>query len=290
MADFKILTDSCGDLSPALITQLELDVFPMFFHLGGKDYQNYPDDRELSNRVFYDTLRDGQVATTVAVNPAQWSDLARPHLEAGKDILILAFSSGLSTTYQSACLAAEELREAFPDRSIEVVDSLCASMGEGLFCYHVARKRQSGATLEETKEYALSIRLQLCHWFTVDDLYFLKRGGRVSSTAALVGTMLQIKPVLHVDDEGHLIPVTEVRGRKAALNQLVKEMEATATDPENQTVFISHGDCIEDAQYVKKLIQEKLGTRNIILNPIGPVIGAHSGPGTVALFFLGSKR
>ncbi len=290
MADFKILTDSCGDLSPALITQLELDVFPMFFHLGGKDYQNYPDDRELSNRVFYDTLRDGQVATTVAVNPAQWSDLARPHLEAGKDILILAFSSGLSTTYQSACLAAEELREEFPDRKIEAVDSLCASMGEGLFCYHVARKRQSGATLEETKEYALSIRLQLCHWFTVDDLYFLKRGGRVSSTAALVGTMLQIKPVLHVDDEGHLIPVTKVRGRKAALNQLVKEMEATATDPENQTVFISHGDCIEDAQYVKKLIQEKLGTRNIILNPIGPVIGAHSGPGTVALFFLGSKR
>ena len=290
MADFKILTDSCGDLSPALITQLELDVFPMFFHLGGKDYQNYPDDRELSNRVFYDNLRDGQVATTVAVNPAQWSELARPHLEAGKDILILAFSSGLSTTYQSACLAAEELREEFPDRKIEVVDSLCASMGEGLFCYHVARKLQSGATLEETKEYALSIRLKLCHWFTVDDLYFLKRGGRVSSTAALVGTMLQIKPVLHVDDEGHLIPVTKVRGRKAALNQLVKEMEATATDPENQTVFISHGDCIEDAQYVKKLIQEKLGTRNIILNPIGPVIGAHSGPGTVALFFLGSKR
>lgn len=290
MADFKILTDSCGDLSPALITQLELDVFPMFFHLGGKDYQNYPDDRELSNRVFYDNLRDGQVATTVAVNPAQWSELARPHLEAGKDILILAFSSGLSTTYQSACLAAEELREEFPDQKIEVVDSLCASMGEGLFCYHVARKRQSGATLEETKEYALSIRLKLCHWFTVDDLYFLKRGGRVSSTAALVGTMLQIKPVLHVDDEGHLIPVTKVRGRKAALNQLVKEMEATATDPENQTVFISHGDCIEDAQYVKKLIQEKLGTRNIILNPIGPVIGAHSGPGTVALFFLGSKR
>ncbi len=290
MADFKILTDSCGDLSPALIAQLELDVFPMFFHLGGKDYQNYPDDRELSNRVFYDNLRDGQVATTVAVNPAQWSELARPHLEAGKDILILAFSSGLSTTYQSACLAAEELREEFPDRNIEVVDSLCASMGEGLFCYHVARKRQSGATLEETKEYALSIRLKLCHWFTVDDLYFLKRGGRVSSTAALVGTMLQIKPVLHVDDEGHLIPVTKVRGRKAALNQLVKEMEATATDPENQTVFISHGDCIEDAQYVKKLIQEKLGTRNIILNPIGPVIGAHSGPGTVALFFLGSKR
>lgn len=290
MADFKILTDSCGDLSPALITQLELDVFPMFFRLGGKDYQNYPDDRELSNRVFYDNLRDGQVATTVAVNPAQWSELARPHLEAGKDILILAFSSGLSTTYQSACLAAEELREEFPDRKIEVVDSLCASMGEGLFCYHVARKRQSGATLEETKEYALSIRLKLCHWFTVDDLYFLKRGGRVSSTAALVGTMLQIKPVLHVDDEGHLIPVTKVRGRKAALNQLVKEMEATATDPENQTVFISHGDCIEDAQYVKKLIQEKLGTRNIILNPIGPVIGAHSGPGTVALFFLGSKR
>lgn len=290
MADFKILTDSCGDLSPALITQLELDVFPMFFRLGDKDYQNYPDDRQMSNRVFYDNLRDGQLATTVAVNPDQWSTMARPYLTEGKDVLILAFSSGLSTTYQSACLAAEELREAFPDRKIEVVDSLCASMGEGLFCYHVARKRQSGATLEETRDFALSIRLQVCHWFTVDDLHFLKRGGRVSSTAALVGTMLQIKPVLHVDDEGHLIPVSKVRGRKAALNQLVKEMEATATNPAEQTVFISHGDCLEDAQYVRKLIQEKLGTRNVILNPIGPVIGAHSGPGTVALFFLGTKR
>lgn len=290
MADFKILTDSCGDLSPALITQLELDVFPMFFRLGDKDYQNYPDDRQMSNRVFYDNLRDGQLATTVAVNPDQWSTMARPYLTEGKDVLILAFSSGLSTTYQSACLAAEELREEFPDRKIEVVDSLCASMGEGLFCYHVARKRQSGATLEETRDFALSIRLQVCHWFTVDDLHFLKRGGRVSSTAALVGTMLQIKPVLHVDDEGHLIPVSKVRGRKAALNQLVKEMEATATNPAEQTVFISHGDCLEDAQYVKKLIQEKLGTRNVILNPIGPVIGAHSGPGTVALFFLGTKR
>lgn len=290
MADFKILTDSCGDLSPALITQLELDVFPMFFRLGNKDYQNYPDDRQMSNRVFYDNLRDGQLATTVAVNPDQWSTMARPYLTEGKDVLILAFSSGLSTTYQSACLAAEELREEFPDRKIEVVDSLCASMGEGLFCYHVARKRQSGATLEETRDFALSIRLQVCHWFTVDDLHFLKRGGRVSSTAALVGTMLQIKPVLHVDDEGHLIPVSKVRGRKAALNQLVKEMEATATNPAEQTVFISHGDCLEDAQYVKKLIQEKLGTRNVILNPIGPVIGAHSGPGTVALFFLGTKR
>ncbi len=290
MADFKILTDSCSDLSPALVQDLELDVFPMTFVLSGQEYQNYPDDRMMANREFYDRLRGGEMATTVAVNPTQWADMARPYLEQGLDVLILAFSSGLSTTAHNARLAAEELHEEFPDRRVEVVDTLCASMGEGLFCYHVAKKRLSGATLDETRDYAESIKLNLCHWFTVDDLHFLKRGGRVSSTAAVVGTMLQIKPVLHVDDEGHLIPVSKVRGRKASLNGLVSEMVKTAIDPQNQTVFISHGDCLEDAEYVKAQIMEKLQVKEVILNPIGPVIGAHSGPGTVALFFLGTKR
>ena len=290
MADFKILTDSCGDLSPALVEALELEVFPMTFVYEGKEYRNYPDDREMDNHSFYEGLRGGGMAATVAVNPAEWENLARPYLEAGQDVLILAFSSGLSVTATNAVMAARELAEAFPERKIAVVDSLCASMGEGLFCYHVAKKRQSGATLEETREYAESIKLQLCHWFTVDDLHFLKRGGRVSSTAAVLGTMLQIKPVLHVDDEGHLIPVSKVRGRKASLNGLVSEMMKTAIDPASQTVFISHGDCLADAEYVRDQVQEKLGVREVVIHPIGPVIGAHSGPGTVALFFLGTKR
>ena len=290
MTDFKILTDSCCDLSPALAKDLELDVFPMTFVLSGQEYQNHLDDRMMANRDFYDRLRGGETATTVAVNPSEWADLARPYLQQGLDVLILAFSSGLSTTAHNALMAAEELREEFPDRRVEVVDTLCASMGEGLFCHHVARKRLSGASLDETKAYAESIKLQLCHWFTVDDLHFLKRGGRVSSTAAVVGTMLQIKPVLHVDDAGHLIPVSKVRGRKASLNALVSEMAKTALNPQEQTVFISHGDCLADAEYVRDQILEKLQVREVVINPIGPVIGAHSGPGTVALFFLGARR
>ncbi len=290
MAEFAILTDSCCDLSPDLIEELELEVFPMTFVFDGNAYRNYPDDREMDNHRFYEGLRGGALATTMAVNPAEWSDMARPHLEAGRDVLILAFSSGLSVTAGNARLAAQELHEAFPDRRVEVVDSLCASMGEGLFCYHVAKKRRAGATLEETRRYAEELKLRLCHWFTVDDLHFLKRGGRVSSTAAVLGTMLQIKPVLHVDDEGHLIPVSKVRGRKASLNAMVTEMMKTAVDPAHQTVFISHGDCLEDAQYVADRVREELHPERIVLHPIGPVIGAHSGPGTVALFFLGTKR
>lgn len=290
MAGFKILTDSCCDLSPALAEELQLDVFPMTFVYSGKEYQNYLDDRMLPNKKFYDGLRAGADATTVAVNPSEWINMARPYLAQGEDILILAFSSGLSTTANNARIAAEELGEEFPDRRVLVVDSLAASMGEGLFCYHVARKRQSGATLDQTREYAEELKLHVCHWFTVDDLHFLKRGGRVSGAAAVLGTMLQIKPVLHVDNEGHLIPVSKVRGRKASLNGLVSEMMKTAMDPESQTVFISHGDCLEDAEYVKRQIQDKLHVKEVYINPIGPVIGAHSGPGTVALFFLGTNR
>lgn len=290
MADFKILTDSCCDLPPKLAQELELDVFPMTFVLEGREYQHHLDHRKMDNHKFYEGLRAGAAATTVAVNPAEWTAMARPYLERGQDILILAFSSGLSTTANNARIAANEMSGEFPERKILVVDTLCASMGEGLFCYHVARRRQAGATLEETCAYAEEIRPQLCHWFTVDDLHFLKRGGRVSSTAAVVGTMLQIKPVLHVDEAGHLIPVSKVRGRRASLNALVTEMMKTALDPEHQTVFISHGDCPEDAEYVRKQVAEKLQVRDIRVNPIGPIIGAHSGPGTVALFFLGTRR
>ncbi len=290
MSDFKILADSNCDLPASMADALELDVFPMPYVMQDKTYPHYLDNRDMDNHAFYEMLRRGGSITTVAANAAEWAGLARPHLEAGLDVLMLLFSSGLSITAQNAKMAAEELREEFPDRKIFVVDSLAASMGEGLFNYLVAKKRQSGATIEETRDYAEEIKLKVCHWFTVDDLFFLKRGGRVSGAAAVFGSMLQIKPVLHVDDEGHLIPVSKVRGRRASLNALVAEMEKTAIDPESQTVFISHGDCEADALYVKKLVEERLHVRDIHISTIGPVIGAHSGPGTVALFFLGTQR
>ena len=213
-----------------------------------------------------------------------------PVLQVGKDILVLAFSGGLSTTYQSAVIAAGELMEKYPDRTINVVDTLCASLGEGLFVYHVCRKRDAGMSLEELTVWAENNKLHLCHWFTVDDLMYLKRGGRVSATTALVGTMLKIKPVLHVDDEGHLINVSKVRGRKASIEALAKKMEETALPGENDVSYICHGDCLEDAQYLAELIRERCGVKEVHIGYTGAVIGSHAGPGVLALFYLGSHR
>ena len=214
----------------------------------------------------------------------------RPILGSGRDILCLCFSSALSTTYQSAAIAAEELAGEFPERRVYVVDSLCASMGQGLLIWLCAREKQRGASLEDLRDYALETRGTICHWFTVDDLNHLKRGGRVSATAALFGTMLSIKPVLHVDEEGRLIPMEKCRGRRASLLALVDHMEKTAVDPANQTVFLSHGDCLEDAEFVAGEIRRRFGTRDIHISYVGPVIGSHTGAGVVALFFLGQPR
>ena len=214
----------------------------------------------------------------------------QPELEAGKDVLVLAFSSGLSTTYQSAMIAASELAEKFPQRKIRVVDSLCASLGQGLLLWHLCKKRDEGFSLEAAADWAEENKQHLCHWFTVDDLMYLKRGGRVSAATALVGTMLAIKPVLHVDNEGRLINVGKSRGRKASLMALVDQMEKTAIDPKNQTIFISHGDCEADVQIVADEIRKRFGTETIHINYVGPVIGSHTGAGVVALFFLGNER
>ena len=213
-------------------------------------------------------------------------------LKTGEDALVITFSSGLSTTYQSAEIAASELREKYPERKIYVVDSLCASLGQGLFVYYAAKKRTAGMGLEELYSWCLENRLHLCHWFTVDDLMYLKRGGRVSAATALVGTMLSIKPVLHVDDEGHLIPLSKVRGRKKSLNALVDGMEKQMGSfrEKNDIIFLSHGDCYEDALYVQEQIKKRFGIEKFMISPVGPTIGAHSGPGTVALFFMGEAR
>ena len=238
----------------------------------------------------YDGLRSGQAAKTSAVNPSRWGEVIEPALSAGQDVLVLAFSSGLSTTYQSAVIAAEELGEKYPERTIRVVDTLCASMGQGLLVWYACKKRDEGLSLEELYSWVMENRLHLCHWFTVDDLMYLKRGGRISAATALVGTMLQIKPLLHVDDEGHLISMSKARGRKAAIDALVRKAQELGAGYDNSTMFISHGDCREDAAYLAQQLKEKCGVKDVIISYVGAVIGSHSGPGTLALFFLGSHR
>ena len=288
MSDFVIVTDSSADLPASLVQEMGVEVLPLSFTVQGKTYHNYPDDREMDPKVFYKMLRDGEMATTSAVNVAEYTATLEPLLQAGKDVLVLAFSSGLSTTYQSSVIAVNELSEQYPDRKIYTVDTLCASMGQGLLVWLAAQERKRGQSIEAVRDWVEENKLRLCHWFTVDDLHFLKRGGRISAATAVVGTMLSIKPVLHVDDEGHLISMGKARGRGASLTALVDHMEQTATDVD--TVFISHGDCLADAEKVAADVRNRFGTKDVVINNVGPVIGAHSGPGTLALFFLGTKR
>lgn len=290
MSNYIIITDSSCDLPDSLVKELELEVLPLSFIMDGKTYRNYPDNREMSPKDFYNKQREGLMATTNAVNVGEAGDALEHILKQGKDALVLAFSSGLSTTCNSFQIAAEDLAGQYPDRKIFVVDTLCASLGQGMFVYQAAKLRQDGKSIEEVRDWAEANKLKQCHWFTVNDLFFLKKGGRVSAATAVVGTMLQIKPVMHVDNEGHLIKVDTARGRKASLNALVDKVGELAEDPASQTMFISNSDCQEDAQYVADQIKARYGTKEILINSIGPVIGAHTGPGCVALFFTGRHR
>ena len=290
MQDYIIMTDSCCDLTDQMARELELEVLPLTMTMDGEEYPNTLDGRYITNEEFYKRLRAGKTSTTAAANVGQFEDAMRAVLGRGQDILCLCFSSALSTTYQSAVIAAENVAPDFPERTIRVIDTLSASRGQGLLVYLAAQKKKEGLTLSQLGDWVEDNKLHVCHWFTVDDLNFLKRGGRVSAAAALFGTMLAIKPVMHVDDEGRLIPVSKARGRKASLTALVDRMEATAIDPAGQTVFISHGDCLEDAEFVAGEVRRRLGVETVHINYVGPVIGNHSGPGTMALFFLGSER
>ena len=285
--DFQIITDSCCDFPTPMYGQLGLTFVPLTVEFRGNTFDDKNDD---TLKDMYQGLRAGEVAKTSAVNPSRWSQAMEKALAAGKDVLVLAFSSGLSTTYQSAVIAAEELKDAYPDRKIQVIDTLCASMGQGLLVWYACKKRDEGLSLDEVAQWVLDNRLHLCHWFTVDDLMYLKRGGRISAATALVGTMLQIKPLLHVDDEGHLINMTKTRGRKAAIDAMVKKAQELGAGYDNSTMFISHGDCLPDAEYLSRQLKEKCGVKDVIISYVGAVIGSHSGPGTLALFFLGSHR
>lgn len=285
--DFQIITDSCCDFPTPMYGQLGLTFVPLTVEFRGNTSDDRNDD---TLKDMYQGLRAGEVAKTSAVNPSRWSQAMEEALAAGKDVLVLAFSSGLSTTYQSAVIAAEELKDEYPDRKIQVIDTLCASMGQGLLVWYACKKRDEGLSLDEVAQWVLDNRLHLCHWFTVDDLMYLKRGGRISAATALVGTMLQIKPLLHVDDEGHLINMTKTRGRKAAIDAMVKKAQELGAGYDNSTMFISHGDCLTDAEYLSRQLKEKCGVKDVVISYVGAVIGSHSGPGTLALFFLGSHR
>jgi len=287
MTNYQIITDSGSDLSVKLLQELNVKCVCLSLLFRGQTLEDKVTDDIVE---LYQALRQGEEAKTAAVNPEGWTSVMEPSLREGKDVLVLAFSGGLSTTYQSAVIAANDLMAQYPQRKIRVVDTRCASLGQGLFVYHVCKMRDAGMDLDALTAWAEEHKLNLCHWFTVDDLMYLKRGGRVSAATALVGTMLQIKPVLHVDDEGHLINVGKARGRKASIDALVKKMEETALPGENDVAYICHGDCLADAQYLAQKIRERCGVKEVHIGYTGAVIGSHAGPGVLALFYLGSHR
>jgi len=290
MRDFVIVTDSATDISSEMVKSLGLHVVQLAVIMDGAEPM--PGDC-IDPKEFYAELRAKKDATTSAVNIDQFLAYFGEILEKkDTDILYLGFSSGLSGTYNASCVAMRELSEKYPDRKLYSVDTLCASMGQGLLVWYAAKLKESGADIDTVRDWVENNKLNLCHWFTVDDLFFLKRGGRVSAATAVVGTMLGIKPVMHVDNAGKLIKVTTARGRKASIDELFNRMKASVLPKSDdcETVFISHGDCEEDAQYLANRVREELGYTHIEINFIGPVIGAHSGPGTLALFFLGKER
>lgn len=287
MNDYVILTDSSCDLPDDIVKKYQLEILQLDFIVEGEG--SFHNDQADIEKV-YSKLRNGANIKTSAANISQASEAIEALFNQKKDILYLGFSSGLSSTYQTVYMAGQELMEEYPERKMISVDTLAASMGQGLLVYKACQAKDAGKSLEENAQYIEDIKLKLCHWFTVDDLFFLKRGGRISGVIATVGTMLSIKPILHVDDEGHLINVSKVRGRKAAITELVNRMEKLAVHPEDQDIFISHGDCIEDAEKLASIIKERFGNDRITISYVGPVIGAHSGPGTLALFFLGEHR
>ena len=289
MRKFLITTDGNSDLTEAYGREHQIRLIPLYYNMDGRIYGG---DDVLPPEDFYNMMRAGKMPTTMAVNPEVVEKTFRSVLEDGYDILHIAFSSALSGSYNVAAMVGQQLEEAFPQAKIFVIDSLCASLGQGLLIHKANGMREKGASIEETAAWVEEHKGHICHQFTVDSLFHLFRGGRVSRTAAVLGTLVQVKPVLHVDDEGRLVAVGKVRGRKKSLNALVDKMAETIGSyrDENDIVFISHGDCLEDARYVADLVKERFGIEKFYIDMVNPTIGAHSGPGTVALFYLGVKR
>ena len=286
MGKYIILTDTGCDLSRTMIAELGLGIIELEVLIEGEKESS----KNVGVKQFYSLLRSGKRATTSAVGIDRFITSIEPYVADGNDVIYIGFSSGLSGTFNAGFVAASELSERYPERKIYTVDTLAASMGQGLLVYLAAKMKAEGASIDEVRDFVEANKLNLCHWFTVDDLMFLKRGGRINAATAVMGTMLSIKPVLHVDNDGKLISMSKARGRKAALDALVAKLGETGTNISDQTVFISHGDCEADARYVRDKIKEKYSPKEVVIGYIGAVIGAHSGPGTLAVFYLGTHR
>lgn len=287
MRDYIITTTSTADLPESFRREHNIQLNYLTFTIDGTDYK----DEDMSYSEFYDGMRNGgKLPKTSACNVLETIELFEKNVKAGYDILHISFSSGLSSTYSNECVAAGEVMDNYPESNIIVIDSLCASIGQGLLVYYAVMMKERGCSISEVAEWTENNKLHICHQFTVDDLHHLHRGGRVSKTVAVIGTLVNVKPVLHVDNSGKLIPLKNVRGRKKSLSTLVDNMLEQIEGYDNEIIYIGHGDCIEDAEYVSRLVTEKTGITNIVIGYIGSVIASHSGPGTVALFFLGRER
>ena len=290
MQNYQIITDATADLPAELGAKIDVVTIPMDVDLDGKTYSYTPGAGELTPELFYNSMREGKKASTTQINPLVYEQTFERYLKEGLDVLYICFSSALSATIQVASLCIEQLREKYPERKICYVDSLCASVGEGFFVHAAAQKQKEGMDIDELLHWLEENRLQVCHWFTVDDLEYLRRSGRLSSLVAAIGGTLNIKPVLHVDDIGRLVNVEKVHGRKKSISAMVKHMETAYMTERKGTVFIGHGDCIEDAERMAALVKGILPDTEIQIFPIGPIIGAHCGPGVLALFFWGKER
>ena len=290
MRTFTLVTDSSSDLPIEVLRELNIGIFPLHFYIDKTEYPDDKEEKEITYKTFYDRMRAGEAPTTSAVSVGQIEEFFASEAAAGRAVMYLAFSSGLSNSYNAGVQAEKLVKEKYPDAKIVVIDSLAASLGQGLFVYLCAKKAETGASIDEVAAYAEQIKLHVCHYFTVDDLVYLKRGGRVSAATALVGGLLNIKPLLHVDNEGHLISIGKCRGRKASIAAMAASINGNELPETKEVAFICHGDCPEDAELLKGILENEYGFKKVLIGYTGPVIGAHSGPGTLALFYLGGKR
>lgn len=289
MNQYAIVSDGTLDLTAQCCSDLDIQVIPMEFTLEGTSYRHYADARELSYKDFYNAMRQGRLSTTSQINYKTFTSFFKPILEQGQDILYICFSSAMSGTYNTCRIAVADLREKYPQRKIIVVDSLCASVGEGLLVYNAACKRREGMGLDDLAKWVEDNKLNVCHWFVVDDLEHLKRGGRIGAVAATFGKAFQIKPLLSVDNEGKLTTVAKIRGANKALETLTNRLVSDGENTKEQDIIIGHADCLEDAQRLAGMIKEQGLVKNAIICDIGPVIGTHVGAGMLALVFMGRR-
>ncbi len=287
MRDYVITVNSTVDVPKEWLEERHVPVIPLKYTIDGK---TYTDMEGLSAKEFFDKLREGKMSTTSQVNPEEAAAELEPYIKEGKDILHLGFSSGLSGTLNSMRIAGEMLEEKYPEAKVIVIDTLCACLGEALLLYKALQQKEKGMNIDELAKWVEENKLHVCHNVTVDDLNHLHRGGRVSKTTAVLGTLVQIKPIIHMDDNGKLQVIGKERGRKKSLNKIVDMAVEQSKGWDNDIIMITHGDCIDDAEYVAKLVREKMGIDNILINNIGTVIGSHTGPGVVAVFCMGNKR